>query len=302
MIASKQTKKFLKHNIGVMIVALFLVVFMIISFTGNLSMSSQFLLEKIAISILLAVSLGLVVGFLGELSLGQAGFMCIGAYLGGKVAALLEPSLGNGIPTMLIALLVGGLTAAASGLLIGLPALRLKGDYLAIVTLAFGEIVKTIFLNTGPNSFGGATGLTTPRYSRNYLYMFAFVFVIIMLIVVQNLIRSKHGRAITAIRDSEIASRATGINVTRYKLLVFALSAFFAGVAGVFYSYSNFQVQCTKFDYNYSIEILVMVVLGGMGNVNGSIISATLITFLQVKLAPSGHDPFLSCPSSRILQ
>ena len=285
MALNKQTRKFLKHNIGVMIVALFLIVFMILSFTGNLTMSNQFLLEKIAISILLAVSLGLVVGFLGELSLGQAGFMCIGAYLGGKVAALLEPSLGNGIGTLLIALLAGGLAAAASGLLIGLPALRLKGDYLAIVTLAFGEIVKTIFLNTGPNSFGGATGLSTPRYNRNYLFIFVFVAVIIMLIIIQNLVRSKHGRAITAIRDSEIASRATGINVTRYKLLVFALSAFFAGIAGVFYSYSNYQVQCTKFDYNYSIEILVMVVLGGMGNVNGSIIAATLITFLQIKLA-----------------
>ena len=285
MALNKQTKKFLKHNIGIIVVALFLIIFMILSFTGNLAMSSQFLLEKIAISILLAVSLGLVVGFLGELSLGQAGFMCIGAYLGGKVASLIAPSLGVGIPTLLIAIIVGGLSAAASGLLIGLPALRLKGDYLAIVTLAFGEIVKTIFLNTGAESFGGATGLTTPRYNRNHLFIYAFIFVIIMLIIIQNLIRSKHGRAITAIRDSEIASRATGINVTRYKLLVFSLSAFFAGVAGVFYSFSNFQVQCTKFDYNYSIEILVMVVLGGMGSINGSIISATLITFLQVKLA-----------------
>ena len=285
MALNKQTKKFLKHNIGIIVVALFLIIFMILSFTGNLAMSSQFLLEKIAISILLAVSLGLVVGFLGELSLGQAGFMCIGAYLGGKVASLIAPSLGVGIPTLLIAIIVGGLSAAASGLLIGLPALRLKGDYLAIVTLAFGEIVKTIFLNTGAESFGGATGLTTPRYNRNHLFIYAFIFVIIMLIIIQNLIRSKHGRAITAIRDSEIASRATGINVTRYKLLVFSLSAFFAGVAGVFYSFSNFQVQCTKFDYNYSIEILVMVVLGGMGSINGSIISATLITYLQVKLA-----------------
>ena len=285
MALNKQTKKFLKHNIGVIIVALFLVIFMILSFTGNLSMSSEFLLEKIAISILLAVSLGLVVGFLGELSLGQAGFMCIGAYLGGKVASLIAPSLGTNVPTLLISILAGGLTAAASGLLIGLPALRLKGDYLAIVTLAFGEIVKTIFLNTSADSFGGATGLTTPRFDRHTLFIYAFIFVLIMLVVIQNLIRSKHGRAITAIRDSEIASRATGINVTRYKLLVFSLSAFFAGVAGVFYSFANYQVQCTKFDYNYSIEILVMVVLGGMGNINGSIISATLITILQVKLA-----------------
>ena len=285
MALNNKTKKFLKHNIGVLIVSLFLVIFMILSFAGGLSMSQEFLLEKIAISILLAVSLGLVVGFLGELSLGQAGFMCIGAYIGGKIAALLVEPLGNGLLTLIISLLVGGLAAAASGFLIGLPALRLKGDYLAIVTLAFGEIVKTIFLNTGPISFGGATGLTTPRYNRNYLFIYAFLLVVIMLLVIQNLIRSKHGRAITAIRDSEIASRATGINVTRYKLLVFSLSAFFAGIAGVFYSYSNYQVQCTKFDYNYSIEILVMVVLGGMGNVNGSIIAATLITFLQIKLA-----------------
>lgn len=285
MALNNKAKKFLKHNIGVLIIALFLLIFTILSLVGGLSMSQEFLLEKIAISILLAVSLGLVVGFLGELSLGQAGFMCIGAYIGGKIAALLVEPLGNGLLTLIIALFVGGLAAAASGLLIGLPALRLKGDYLAIVTLAFGEIVKTIFLNTSATSFGGATGLTTPRYDRNYLFIFAFLFVIIMLLVIQNLIRSKHGRAITAIRDSEIASRATGINVTRYKLLVFSLSAFFAGIAGVFYSYSNYQVQCTKFDYNYSIEILVMVVLGGMGNVNGSIIAATLITFLQIKLA-----------------
>ena len=285
MALNNKTKKFLKHNIGVLIVALFSVIFTILSLTGGLSMSQEFLLEKIAISILLAVSLGLVVGFLGELSLGQAGFMCIGAYIGGKIAALLVEPLGNGLLTLIIALLVGGIAAAASGFLIGLPALRLKGDYLAIVTLAFGEIVKTIFLNTSAESFGGATGLTTPRYDRNYLLIYAFILVIIMLLVIQNLIRSKHGRAITAIRDSEIASRATGINVTRYKLLVFSLSAFFAGIAGVFYSYSNYQVQCTKFDYNYSIEILVMVVLGGMGNINGSIIAATLITFLQIKLA-----------------
>ncbi len=212
MALNNKTKKFLKHNIGVLIVSLFLVIFMILSFAGGLSMSQEFLLEKIAISILLAVSLGLVVGFLGELSLGQAGFMCIGAYIGGKIAALLVEPLGNGLLTLIISLLVGGLAAAASGFLIGLPALRLKGDYLAIVTLAFGEIVKTIFLNTGPTSFGGATGLTTPRYNRNYLFIYAFLLVVIMLLVIQNLIRSKHGRAITAIRDSEIASRATGRN------------------------------------------------------------------------------------------
>lgn len=284
MIKSKKNFK-LKHYINYIGIGFVTILFSILSLSGNASISLQFLLEKIAISIILAVSLGLVVGFLGELSLGHAGFMCIGAYIGGKVSAMLEASLGCGISNLLISLIVGGIAAGICGVIIGLPALRLRGDYLAIVTLAFGEIVKTIFINTSAESFGGATGLSTPRYNREYLFIYAFIIVLIMLFIVQNLIRSKHGRAITAIRDSEIASRATGINVTRYKLLVFALSAFFAGIAGVLFSFSNYRVQCTKFDYNYSIEILVMVVLGGMGNITGGIISSSLITLLQVKLA-----------------
>lgn len=252
---------------------------------GRFDNSLLFLLEKIAISVILAVSLSLVVGFLGELSLGHAGFMCVGAYISGKVAALLVPSLGNGILTFFIALLVGGGVAALCGVIIGLPALRLRGDYLAIVTLAFGEIVKSIFQNTSDETFGGALGLDTPRYDKKYLFIIAFILVLITLAVVQNFIRSKHGRAVTAIRDNEIAARATGINVTKYKLLAFTLSATFAGVAGVLYSFSNYTVQSAKFGYNYSIEILVMVVLGGMGSINGSIIAAALITFLNTKLA-----------------
>ena len=275
----------LKHFINYIVIGAATIIFVILNSVGALGLSEQFLLEKIAISIILAVSLGLVVGFLGELSLGHAGFMCIGAYIGGKVAALLSESIGNNFGCFIISLIVGGLIAAAAGVIIGLPALRLKGDYLAIVTLAFGEIVKTLFLNSSEESFGGPIGLETPRYDRNSLFIIAFVIVLLMLAVIQNLIRSKHGRAITSIRDSEIAARATGINVTRYKLLVFALSAFFAGIAGVLFSYSNYRVQCSKFDYNYSIEILVMVVLGGMGSVNGSIIAASLITFLQIQLA-----------------
>lgn len=252
---------------------------------GRLDNSLLFLLEKIAISIILAVSLSLVVGFLGELSLGHAGFMCVGAYLGGKVAALLMPTLGNGLLTFVISLLAGSAVAAVCGIIIGIPALRLRGDYLAIVTLAFGEIVKSLFQNSSDESFGGSLGLETPRYDKNYLFIIAFILVLITLAVVQNLMRSKHGRAITAIRDNEIAARATGTNVTKYKLLAFTLSAVFAGVAGVLYSYSNYTVQSAKFGYNYSIEILVMVVLGGMGSINGSIIAAALITFLNTKLA-----------------
>jgi branched-chain amino acid transport system permease protein len=280
-------KKFkLNHYINYIVVGILTAVLAIVSlFGGGLDNSTLFLLEKMAISIILAVSLSLVVGFLGELSLGHAGFMCVGAYIGGKVSVVLAQSLGNGIITLVISLVVGAAVAAICGIIIGIPALRLRGDYLAIVTLAFGEIVKSLFQNTSRESSGGALGLNTPRYDKKYLFIFAFILVLITLAVVQNFIRSKHGRAVTAIRDNEIAARASGINVTKYKLLTFTLSATFAGIAGVLYSFSNYTVQSAKFGYNYSIEILVMVVLGGMGNINGAIISAALITFLNTKLA-----------------
>ena len=276
----------IKHYINYAVIGTITAILATIVLTGGrLDNSMLFLLEKIAISIILAVSLSLVVGFLGELSLGHAGFMCVGAYLGGKVAALLVPTMGNGIGAFLISLAVGGAAAAVCGIIIGIPALRLRGDYLAIVTLAFGEIVKSLFQNSSDETFGGSLGLSTPRYDKRYLFIIAFVLVLVTLMVIQNLMRSKHGRAITAIRDNEIAARSTGANVTKYKLLAFTLSATFAGIAGVLYSYSNYTVQSMKFGYNYSIEILVMVVLGGMGNINGSIIAAALITFLNTKLA-----------------
>ena len=272
-----------KHYINYVVIAVLTVVFTLLSFSGALKISDVYLLEKIAIAIMLAVSLSMVVGFLGELSLGHAGFMCVGAYLGGKTAVILEPVLGE-YPTLLVSLIVGGIVAALFGVIIGLPALRLRGDYLAIVTLAFGEIVRSVFMNSSSESFGGSLGLNTPRFDKNTLFVIALVLVLVCLAVTQNLIRSKHGRAITSIRDNEIAAKATGINVTKYKLIVFTVSSFFAGIAGVLYSYSNFTVQSSKFSYTYSIEILVMVVLGGMGSINGSIIAATLITFLDVKL------------------
>ena len=276
----------ISHYINYFVIGLLTLVLGIISLVGGrFDNSLLFLLEKITISIILAVSLSLVVGFLGELSLGHAGFMCVGAYLGGKVAALLVPVLGNGILAFLVALVVGCAAAALCGVVIGIPALRLRGDYLAIVTLAFGEIVKSLFQNSSSESFGGSLGLDTPRFDKNYLFIICLLLVLLTLAVVQNYIRSKHGRAVTAIRDNEIAARATGINVTKYKLLTFILSAAFAGIAGVLYSYSNYTVQSIKFGYNYSIEILVMVVLGGMGSINGSILAATLITFLNTKLA-----------------
>ncbi len=273
-----------KNYINYIVIAICTIVFGSMAYMGMLSTSTIYLVEKIAIAVMLAVSLSIVVGFLGELSLGHAGFMCVGAYLGGKVAVLLEGTLGNGYLTMIIAIIVGAAAAGICGVIIGLPALRLRGDYLAIVTLAFGEIVRSLFMNSSRESFGGSLGLDTPRFDKYTFLTVALILVLVCLAVTQNLIRSKHGRAITAIRDNEIAAKATGINVTKYKLMAFTISALFAGVAGVLYSYSNYTIQSTKFGYNYSIEILVMVVLGGMGNINGSIIAATLITFIDVKL------------------
>lgn len=280
--AAKKSLK-MSHYLNYVIIAIATVVLGALSIAGVLPGSYQIILENIAIAITLAVSLSMVVGFLGELSLGHAGFMCVGAYLGGKTVVMLEPVIGE-IPALLVGFVVGGALAAICGVIIGLPALRLRGDYLAIVTLAFGEIVWNLFMNSSDESFGGALGMATVRIDKDYLFVIALVVVLLCLAVTQNLIRSKHGRAITSIRDNEIAARATGINVTKYKLAVFAISAFFAGVAGVLLASSNYTVQSQKFNYNYSIEILVMVVLGGMGNINGSIIAAALITFLDIKL------------------
>lgn len=279
----------IKYYINYIAVALFLVITASLFYTGNLSRSDTSLFIQIAYSVILAVSLNLVVGFLGELSLGHAGFMCVGANIGCYVALQLLPIVGSKLAVLVIGMVVGGLAAAVFGLIIGLPALRLKGDYLAIVTLAFGEIVRTIVKNLP--FFGGAKGFKTSdmRYG-NSIFIVAFIVVLVMLFVVQNFIRSKHGRAVTAIRDNEIAAKAMGINVTYYKLFIFVLSAFFAGVAGVLYGANVSPVVYTTFDYNYSIEILVMVVLGGMGNISGSIISAALLTFINVKLTSLGGD------------
>ena len=284
-------RKFVKNYLSYTVIGSLAIILTIMGAIGALPGTTLALLEQSAIAIVLAVSLNMVVGFLGELSLGHAGFMCIGAYVGGKLAVLLSSSLGGtNILTVILALIIGGLAAGLCGFIVGLPALRLRGDYLAIVTLAFGEIVKNIIENS--EFFGSHTGLRTPDFTTNrsmrfLLFTIGSVIVLLTLFVIQNIIKSKHGRAITAIRDNEIAARATGINVTKYKLMGFVVSAVFAGLAGVLYSYSVQSIQAVTFDYNYSIEILVIVVLGGM-TVNGSIISAVLITalnnILQTKL------------------
>lgn len=286
----KKLKSFSKHYLNYAVIGLVLVIFTILSLATPMKASTALLFQKITVAVIMAVSLSLVVGFLGELSLGHAGFMSIGAYLGGKVALVLIESgdlKANNMLVFVIALIVGALCAALCGFIVGFAALRLRGDYLAIVTLAFGEIVRVIFTNTSSASFGGALGLQSPSFSKKQtfiLVIIGLVLILLTLFVIQNLLRSKTGRAITAIRDNEIAAKATGIDVTKHKLMVFVISAAFAGIAGVLFSYANSPVKADTFDYNYSIEILVMVVLGGMGSINGSILSATLITVLNDKL------------------
>lgn len=282
---SNYKKQFkIKYYINYIVIAVFLVLMIILSSTGTLSRSVINILPKIGYSIILAISLNLIVGFLGELSLGHAGFMCVGAYIGCYVSVLLNNVIDNKIICFLISMVVGALVAAVFGFIIGLPALRLKGDYLAIVTLAFGEIVRNVFKNL--EVFGGAMGLKTNTISipSKQLFIITFILVLIILALIQNLIRSKHGRAITAIRDNEIAAKAMGINVTFYKLFVFVIAAAFAGIAGVIYGHYITPVTYSTFDFNYSIEILVMVVIGGIGSLNGSIIAATLITYVNFLL------------------
>lgn len=277
----------LKYSINYLLVLAILAIGLVMFFTGGLKLSYARLFTQIGFSIILAVSLNLVVGFLGELSLGHAGFMCVGAYIGGYFAVIMSKTIPNKLVVLILAMLVGGIVSAVFGFIIGLPSLRLKGDYLAIVTLAFGEIVRNVFKNQ--KLFGGAMGLQTSAVqydSRNRptLYVVTLVVALIMLFLIQNFIRSKHGRAVTAIRDNEIAAKAMGINVTFYKLFVFILAAFFAGIAGVIYSHYTATVLYSFFSYNYSIEILVMVVLGGMGSVTGSIIAAVLIPIVNYLL------------------
>ncbi len=262
------------------------------------------LLVPLCIYVIMAVSLNLTVGILGELSLGHAGFMCVGAFTSSLFSLCMEETLTSPMIRFPIAILIGAAAAAGMGLIVGIPVLRLKGDYLAIVTLAFGEIIKnvvnviylgrdasgfhfsmesTLALNmdeTGTVLIKGAQGITgTPKDST---FTIGVVMVLITLIIVLNLIHSRTGRAVMAIRDNRIAAESIGINVTKYKLLAFTISAALAGVAGALYSHNLSSLAATQknFGYNQSIMILVYVVLGGIGNIRGSIIATVVLTLL----------------------
>ncbi len=260
------------------------------------------LLVPISVNVLVAMALNLVVGISGELSLGHAGFMCIGAFVGSLFSIITQNVLSESWMRFPLAILIGGIVAAVFGFLIGIPVLRLRGDYLAIVTLAFGEIIKNIFNNmylaydkngvffslssesfsnhsfdfeTKVDLIKGAQGITGTPGDSNFII--CYIVIMIALFVLLNLVDSKTGRAIQASRDNRIAAEAMGIDVTRSKMTAFVVSAFFAGVGGVLYSHNLHTLTAAKFDYNQSILFLVFVVLGGMKTMRGSIIAAAIL-------------------------
>jgi branched-chain amino acid ABC superfamily ATP binding cassette transporter, permease protein len=267
-------KNFIINILGVSI--LFIVINILIQ-SGIINSYINGILILVCINVVLAISLNITAGCLGQMALGHAGFMSIGAY----TAALFTKS--NTIPGVggyIVALILGGLVAMIIGVVIGIPALRLRGDYLAILTLAFCEIIRVLiefFKFTG-----GAKGLTGIKLNKN----FSIIYIIMLLCVfmMYTFMKSRHGRAILSIREDEIASESSGINLTFYKTLAFAYSAFFAGVAGGMYAHYIGILGAKNFDFNKSIDILVIVVLGGLGSFTGSAIGAIVLTILPEML------------------
>ena len=261
-------------NIGVA-VALVLVYFAVdFAIKGQLiSPFQQINLVLIGINIILAVSLNLIVGFTGQLALGHAGFMAVGAY----VAGVMTMKMGQ---PFLVATIAGACAAGFLGILLGMPTLRLKGDYLAIATLGFGEIVRGVLINI--DYVGGAAGLIGIPQVTTWFWLFFWT--VVTVVIIKNFINSTHGRACIAIRENEIAAESMGIDTTRYKVVAFALGAFFAGIAGSIYAHYFFLIQPTTFGFMKSFDILVMVVFGGLGSITGSIIAAILVTVLTAAL------------------
>ena len=282
----------------------FYILMSILKGTGNLSSLFNGLLVPICVYTILAVSLNLTVGILGELSLGHAGFMCVGAFSSAFFSMCMKDIITNSFVRFFIALIISALVAALFGIIIGIPVLRLRGDYLAIVTLAFGEIIKNIvnILYVGKDSDGlhisikdsislglkedgkviinGAQGITGTPHDSNFTV--GIVLLLITLFVVLNFMNSRSGRAVMAIRDNRIAAESIGINISKYKLMAFSISAALAGVAGALYAHnlSTLNALPKNFGYNMSIMILVYVVLGGIGNIRGSILAAAILTVL----------------------
>ena len=300
----KMTKTFRSNLITYgMVIAAYVIVQILIG-TGNISNLLKGLMVPLCTYAILAVSLNLTVGILGELSLGHAGFMCVGAFASAFFSRCLKEAAFPPALRFFLAILIGAVVAGIFGILIGIPVLRLKGDYLAIVTLAFGEIIKNLVnalyvgldedgfhfsmknsldLNMSDNGkviINGAQGITGTPNDANFTI--GIVLLLLTLFVVLNLIHSRDGRAIMAIRDNTIAAESVGINITKYKIMAFSISAVLAGVAGVLYAHNLSALAATSknFGYNMSIMFLVFVVLGGIGNIRGSIIAAVVLTLL----------------------
>lgn len=273
----KLNKTLISYAVNAGLVVLLYVVMMVLIKAGVINRYYEGIVRLICINIIMAVSLNLVCGFMGQLALGHAGFMSVGAY----AAALF--TMHCGLPEAVafpLGLLVGGIVAAIVGFLIGIPALRMRGDYLAIITLGFGEIIRVV-ANALPIT-GGAKGLSGIPASTNFSW--AYWVMILSVFVIFAFIKSRHGRAVISIREDEIAAEASGIRTTYYKMMAFVLAAFFAGIAGGLYAHHVGVLAPTKFDFNYSVEFLVMVVLGGMGSITGSIIAAIVLTILPEAL------------------
>ena len=302
MKSKAKQKTFINNMITYAIVVVAYIVVQILMGTGHMSSLMKGLLVPFCIYVIMAVSLNLTVGILGELSLGHAGFMCVGAFSGALFSKCMKGAIDPTV-SLVIAVIIGAAVAAVFGVLIGIPVLRLKGDYLAIVTLAFGEIIKNIinavYLGKDGSGFHislkdsmslkmdadgevlikGAQGITgTPQAAT---FTIGVILVLITLFIVMNLVNSRTGRAIMAIRDNRIAAESIGINITKYKLMAFSISAGLAGVAGVLYAHNLTTLTALpkNFGYNMSIMILVYVVLGGIGSIRGSVI-ATVILYL----------------------
>ena len=305
MKALKLNKTTRRNYLTYLLVILAYVILQALGSAGAISSSLKGMLVPICAYIVMAISLNLTVGVLGELSLGHAGFMSMGAFTGVTAAIALQDAIPAAPLRMAIALLVGAAFAALAGFLIGIPVLRLNGDYLAIVTLAFGEIIKSIFNNlyvgvdkkglhmsllsdktslseggkliiAGPMGIGGIQKIST--------FTAGFILVMITLIVVFHLVNSRAGRAIMAIRDNRIAAESVGVNITKYKMMAFVTSAALAGAAGALFAMNYSTIVANKFDFNTSILVLVFVVLGGLGNMLGSIVAAAALTILPEAL------------------
>ncbi|MCQ2458520.1 MAG: branched-chain amino acid ABC transporter permease [Clostridia bacterium] len=300
---SKKWKKYGSYALPFALVIVGFIVSEILIAGGNMSRSLKGQLIPICAYIVMALSLNLVVGFSGELSLGHAGFMSVGAFSGAIVSGWLLNGAGmeNETLRLIIALVTGGVFAGITGVLIGIPVLRLRGDYLAIVTLAFGEIIRNVLnclyfsvndrkLLVGFNNANlpGTILVNGPqgavKVAKIATFEVGFALVLFTLLVIMNLVRSRSGRAIMAIRDNRIAAEASGLNVTKYKMMAFVTSAVLAGMAGALYGLSFSTFAAAKFKFDTSINILVFVVLGGIGNIPGSIIAAAVLTILPEQL------------------